>query len=44
MEKDRVKSEVRFKLDFRIPEGLVKWLFWFLVSGGALSAAEHWIK
>jgi len=44
MEKERAKSEVKFKLDVRIPEGLVKWLLWFLVSGGALTAAEHWIK
>jgi hypothetical protein len=44
MEKERAKSEVKFRLDFRIPEGLVKWLLWFLMGGGALTAAEHWIK
>jgi len=44
MEKERAKSEVRFRLDIRIPEELIKWLLWLLVGGGALTAAEHWIK
>jgi hypothetical protein len=44
MEKERAKTEVKIKLDIRVPEGLAKWLFWFLMSGGALTAATHWIK
>jgi hypothetical protein len=43
MEKERAKTDVKVKLDIRIPPEVAKWLLWLLMSGGAVTAAAHWI-
>jgi hypothetical protein len=45
MKEDSEKSEFEFKLKLRMPPELVKWLIGaILMSGGAATAAAHWIK
>ncbi|WP_262903254.1 hypothetical protein [Hymenobacter psoromatis] len=44
MDKARAKTEVKIKLDIRIPPEVAKWLLWFLMSGGAVTAAAHWVR
>lgn len=44
MDKARAKTEVKIKLDIRIPPEVAKWLLWFLMGGGAATAAAHWIR
>jgi len=44
MRDKRAKADFELRFSFRIPAELVKWLVGLLMSGGALSAAIHWIK
>lgn len=43
MRTKRVKMGAKLRLDLQLSEELIKWLIGLAISGGALSAAVHYL-